>query len=119
MGLNTSTGTLSDKYLLINTASGPGVGLVNQTIQFHGSANPAPSTARPAWLRCIRQRQRRPPTRRSPPRNVGSGKAVAFTFDLAKSIIYTRQGNPAQAATETDGQSPIRPTICSTRHMLT
>ena len=38
----------------------------------------------------------------------GSGKAAAFTYDLAKSIIYTRQGNPAWAAQERDGQAPIR-----------
>ena len=34
------------------------------------------------------------------------GKAIAFTYDLAKSIIYTRQGNPAWAGQERDGQSP-------------
>src|SRR6185436_16149562 len=38
----------------------------------------------------------------------GSGKAAAFTYDLAKSIIQTRQGNPAWAAQERDGQTPIR-----------
>jgi hypothetical protein len=41
MGLSNATGTLSDKFLLVNTLSGrnPGVGIVNQTIQFHGTAN--------------------------------------------------------------------------------
>ena len=44
-------------------------------------------------------------------RNVGTngGKAVAFTYDLARSIVYTRQGDPTKAGVETDGQSPIRP----------
>ena len=41
-------------------------------------------------------------------RKVGSGKAIAYMFDLARSIVYTRQGNPALAGTETDGQGPIR-----------
>ncbi|WP_146173517.1 Ig-like domain-containing protein [Pontibacter mucosus] len=37
------------------------------------------------------------------------GAAVAFTFDLAKSIIYTRQGNPQWAGQKRDGQAgPIR-----------
>ena len=37
------------------------------------------------------------------------GKAIAFAYDLAKSVIYTRQGNPAWAGTKRDGQSgPIR-----------
>ena len=32
-------------------------------------------------------------------RTVGSlgGRAAAFTYDLAKSVVYTRQGNPAWA----------------------
>ena len=43
-------------------------------------------------------------------RSVGSqgGRAAAFTYDLAKSIVYTRQGNPAWAGQERDGSSPIR-----------
>ena len=32
----------------------------------------------------------------------------AFTYDLATSIVYTRQGNPAWAAQERDGFTPIR-----------
>ena len=44
-------------------------------------------------------------------RNVGfsGGQAAAFTFDLARSIVYTRQGNPAWAGQERDGVTPIRP----------
>ena len=43
-------------------------------------------------------------------RSVGSngGHAAAFTYDLAKSIVETRQGNPAWAGQERDGTAPIR-----------
>src|SRR5262249_40384158 len=38
------------------------------------------------------------------------GQAIAFTYDLAKSIVYTRQGNPAWAGQKRDGDiPPIRP----------
>ena len=37
LGLNAPSGTLANAYLLVDTASGPGVGIVNETIQFHGS----------------------------------------------------------------------------------
>lgn len=100
---------LSNGYLLVNTSASPGNGIVNQTIQFHGAAdlynlNGASSlatlyssataaTANPALTL----------------RNAGSGKAAAFTYDLAASIVYTRQGNPAWAAQERDGFAPIRP----------
>ena len=37
-------------------------------------------------------------------RSVGSagGQAAAFTYDLARSVVYTRQGNPAWAGQERD-----------------
>ena len=43
-------------------------------------------------------------------RAVGSngGQVAAFTYDLAKSVIYTRQGNPAWSGQERDGILPIR-----------
>ena len=49
-------------------------------------------------------------------RSVGAngGQAAAFTYDLARSVVYTRQGNPAWAGQERDGE-PARsaPTTCS------
>ena len=43
-------------------------------------------------------------------RTVGAngGQAAAFTYDLARSVVYTRQGNPAWAGQERDGIAPIR-----------
>lgn len=43
-------------------------------------------------------------------RGVGAsgGQAAAFTYDLARSIVYTRQGNPAWSGQERDGITPIR-----------
>jgi hypothetical protein len=40
-------------------------------------------------------------------RDVGGagGQAAAFTYDLARSVVYTRQGNPAWAGTERDGNT--------------
>ena len=44
-------------------------------------------------------------------RSVGAngGQAAAFTYDLARSVVYTRQGNPAWAGQERDGVVGIRP----------
>jgi hypothetical protein len=39
LGITSAGSSLSDKYLLVNTSTGPGVGIVAQTIQFHGTAN--------------------------------------------------------------------------------
>lgn len=111
LGITPATGTLANQYLLINTASGAGKGIVNETIQFHGAAdlytlngatsiatlysNATTATTYPAVTN----------------RTVGSngGQAVAFTFDLSRSIVYTRQGNPDWEGMSRDGQSgPIR-----------
>ncbi|MDN5796713.1 MAG: Ig-like domain-containing protein [Intrasporangium sp.] len=37
------------------------------------------------------------------------GTVSAFTFDLAKSVVLTRQGNPDWAGQDRDGLAPIRP----------
>ena len=39
----------------------------------------------------------------------GKGTAVAFAFDLAKSIVLMRQGNPKWQNTEGDGVEQYRP----------
>jgi hypothetical protein len=38
----------------------------------------------------------------------GRGRAVAWAFDLARSVAYTRQGNPAWANQERDGVDGVR-----------
>ncbi len=110
LGISPVPGNLSNQYLLVNTAGGPGAGIVNQTIQFHGTAdyytlnsatslatlysNATTATVYPAVTMNIV--------------GANAGKAIAFTYDLAKSIVYTRQGNPAWAGQERDGLIPKR-----------
>ena len=36
------------------------------------------------------------------------GQAAAFTYDLARSVVYTRQGNPAWAGDDRDGDLVVR-----------
>ncbi|HWM62689.1 MAG TPA: Ig-like domain-containing protein, partial [Solirubrobacterales bacterium] len=110
LGLTSAGSTLGNAYLQVNTGSSPGAGIVGQTIQFHGIAdrytlngaqsvatlysNASTATANPAVTL----------------RSVGSngGQAAAFTYDLARSIVYTRQGNPAWSGQERDGLNPVR-----------
>ena len=105
LGLADCRHHLTKGYLLVNTASGPGVGIVGQPIQFHGTAdrynlgsasslatlysNAQTGTLNPAVTLC----------------SVGpnGGEAAAFTFDLARSVVYTRQGNPAWSGEDATG----------------
>ncbi len=110
MGLTNASGTLSDKYLLINNINGPGpgTGIVNQTMQYHGAANLHMITGNSGTIALANIYSAASIATNNPAvtmRNVGSngGRAIAFTYDLAKSIVYTRQGNPAWAGTKRDG----------------
>ena len=102
---------MSDKYLLVDNTTTAGKGIVNQTIQYHGPAdlytlNGATSLAT-LYSDAATATQNPAVTMR----NVGSngGVAIAFTYDLARSVVYTRQGNPAWAGQKRDGQiDPIR-----------
>src|SRR5204862_1513647 len=102
--------TIANQYLLINTSQAPGAGLVNQTIQFHGTADaylPAGATAVATLYSDVTT-----PTAYAAVtiNNVGvnGGHAAAFTYDLARSIVYSRQGNPAWSGQERDSLGPIR-----------
>lgn len=106
LGISTAGGILSNQYLLINTTSGPGNGIVNQTIQFHGVAdqytlNTATSIA---TLFSDATTATVYPAVTSNSVGVNGGKAIAFTYDLPKSVVLTRQGNPAWAGQNRDGE---------------
>jgi WD40 repeat protein len=103
---------LSNGYLLIDTTTSPGngIGVSGQPMQFHGTAdrytlNGASSIA--TLYSSFSTATSSPAiTLRS---GIGTGgHAAAFTYDLATSIVYMRQGNPVWAEQERDGLTPIR-----------
>ena len=104
LGLGSDTGDLDNGYLRVNTASVPGAGITSETMQFHDRAdrwtlagatrvadlysNATTATSNPAvTLRSV---------------GTAGGQAAAFTYDLARSVVQTRQGNPAWAGDERD-----------------
>ncbi|MBL0308582.1 MAG: DUF4082 domain-containing protein [Bacteroidetes bacterium] len=110
MGITPAGGTLSDKYLLVNN-SGPGVGIVNQTIQYHGVADQYALNGATSLATLYSDASTATTYPAVTTKSVGSngGIAVAFTYDLAKSVVYTRQGNPEWADQKRDGEiNPIR-----------
>ena len=110
LGLTAGTGTLSDKYLLVNTNTTQGSGIVNQTIQFHGPANLYTLNGGTALATLYSSATSATANPAVTIRDVGTsgGQAIAFAYDLARSVVYTRQGNPAWAGQERDAQTPIR-----------
>ena len=107
------TDNITNTYLLVNTATGtPGAGIVNQTIQYHGDADMytmLPGTTSLATLYNSPTVASTNPAITTVDVGINGGKAIAFAFDLPRSIVLTRQGNLSWAGSSRDGQSgPIR-----------
>lgn len=100
LGLEQVAGQISDGYLQIDANHPVGRGIATESLQFHGPANLyrlAGATAL-AWLSATAEVTSQYPAITLHP--YGQGRVVAWAFDLARSIVYTRQGNPALANQE-------------------
>ncbi|WP_405361500.1 Ig-like domain-containing protein [Kitasatospora sp. NBC_00085] len=101
-GLTPAAGTRADAYLKVDTGAAPGIGITGDTMGYHGPADlytlsgatavatlysdAATATANPAVTL----------------RTAGGGRAAAFSYDLARSVVQTRQGNIAWAGQQRD-----------------
>jgi hypothetical protein len=100
LGLGGDGGDLANGYVGVH----PAMGVTSARMQYHGTADrwsvngavpvatlyagAATAAAGPAvTLRAVGAR---------------GGQAAAFTYDLARSVVYTRQGNPAQVGDKFD-----------------
>lgn len=112
LGLVDANATLSDRYLLVNTSSAPGAGIVAQTIQYHSTADlytlSGASTVATLYSTATIPTSN-PAISLRTGIGTGAGRAVAFAYDLARSIVLTRQGNPAWAGQARINQGgPVR-----------
>ncbi|MGZ4683131.1 MAG: DUF4082 domain-containing protein, partial [Acidimicrobiales bacterium] len=110
LGITPAGGTVDEGYLAVDTSTAPGNGITAETMQFHGSANRYALSGATSVATLLTDAT----TSTSNPavtwRPVGSngGHAAAFAFDLARSVVETRQGNPAWAGQERDGEGGLR-----------
>jgi hypothetical protein len=110
LGLTDGAATLSNAYLMVDTSSRAGSGIVGQSMQFHGDADLYVLNGA-ASLATIYSDADTPTSNPAVTLNsVGTngGQAAAFTYDLARSVVYTREGNPAWAGQDRDGDGVIR-----------
>ncbi|WP_225896428.1 DUF4082 domain-containing protein [Amazonocrinis nigriterrae] len=110
LGLLDTSSSLDNSYLLVDTSTEAGYGIVDQTIQYHGTADRYTLNGASSIANLYTDATTATSNPAITVRNVGNngGTAAAFTYDLARSVIYTRQGNIAWANQERDGLSPIR-----------
>ena len=111
LGITAVGGTISDKYIRVDINTAAGKGIEGQTIQFHGQADLYTANAGTSILATIYSDANTPtsyPAVTSRTAGSNGGEAIAFLYDLARSVVYTRQGNPAWAGQERDGTVPVR-----------
>jgi hypothetical protein len=108
-GLTDAKGTVREGYLAIDQNTEQGRGLVSEKIQFHGTADKyiLSSGETIATLYADKASTKGFPAVVS--NNYGKGNTIAFMYNLPKSIVYTRQGNPLFAGIEKDGIPGLRP----------
>ena len=111
-GLDASAGVLNDGYLRFDAAAvlngtTPAGGLTPLTLQIHGNADRYSTLPGSVTLAQLYSSSS---TATPYPAVVAgsSGRAVAFTYDLARNVVYTRQGNPANANLDIDGDGVLR-----------
>jgi FlgD Ig-like domain len=97
LGLTDADDTVSNGNLQIDTSKAPGKGLTSSPLQFHGEADlyeldgaTSVATLVPGGNPAVSLH------------SVGTGHAAAFAYDLARSVVYTRQGNPSWAGQNRD-----------------
>ena len=110
LGVTIGSGTLSNGYIAVNTATRAGNGIVGDTMQYHGSAHLNTLNGATSIATLYSTANSATPNVAVSLRSVGSsgGQAASFAYDLATSIVYTRQGNPAWFNQERDGATPVR-----------
>jgi len=107
-GLSDAAPKITDGYLKIEQSNDIGRGLASDILQFHGGAD----VYEPKGGDVIASLYRNARTPTDAPAVVshafGKGYAVAFTYNLPKSVALTRQGNWQSAGLEKDGIPGIR-----------
>ncbi len=109
-GLTPRAGTVSEGYLAVNPATEPGAGITTATMQFHGTADRYALDGATAVADLYASASTPAGNPAVTWRDVGTsgGQVAVFAYDLARSVIQTRQGNPAWAGQNRDGQTPNR-----------
>jgi methionine-rich copper-binding protein CopC len=110
LGLTDTGATINDTYLDIDNSNPVGSGLTATSMQYHSTADRYTLSGATSLVALFSNSTTATGNPAVTTRSVGAngGQAAAFVFDLAKSVIQTRQGNPAWSGQERDGSTPIR-----------
>ncbi len=106
LGVSATGATQAGGYIRIEQGQSTGAGLSGVTLPFRGTATHYTSGTATTLATLFADRD----TATAFPAVVRNGTTVTWAFDLARSVAYTRQGDPALAGVERDGEPPVRTT---------
>jgi len=111
LGLGGDAGDLAEGYVGVDTGAPPGAGITAATMQFHGVADVWSGGAARTVATLYEDASRPTASPAVTLRSVGTagGAAAAFTYDLARSVVATRQGNIAWAGEKRETESATAP----------
>jgi hypothetical protein len=107
-GIKPGGSSVSGGYIAIDTTARQGKGLIGKPMQFHGTADKCMLNDGSALAALSGSKNLTPAFPGVISNNYGKGRTIAFLYNLPKSIVYTRQGNPAFAGAEKDGIPGLR-----------
>lgn len=110
-GIEHTGAHVSEATMRIDTSRAPGRGLPAEPMRVHGASDIVRPASDVQIVATVDDAAQAVPAPLVTVREVGAngGTVAAFTFDLAQSVMLTRQGNPAWAGQESDGVHPLRP----------
>jgi hypothetical protein len=107
-GITPAAGNLTDGYITIDTSSVLGRSLTSSPLQFHGTADIYTVNKGIAIATLIAGKQATDLFPAVVSNTYDKGHCVAFLYNLPKSIVLTRQGNPLFAGIEKDSIPGLR-----------
>ena len=107
-GITPVEGIINEGYIRLNPLSYQGKGLPAETMQFHGSADKYDLVSAKIIADLYSDQDSVTGFPVVVSNDFGKGKTLAFLYNLPKSIVYTRQGNPEFAGIEKDGIPGLR-----------
>jgi len=107
-GITPTGGKMTEGYVVIDTATRQGRGLVGRPMQFHGTADLYALQGAESLAGLLVDRKSAVVFPAVLSHQYGKGLTTAFLYNLPQSIVFTRQGNPAFAGIEKDGIPGLR-----------
>lgn len=107
-GIVKGAGIISEGYIRTDPDSEQSAGITKEAIQFHGTADICKLNGASTIASMFQDEKSASEFPAVILNNSGKGRVIAFLYNLPKSIVYTRQGNPLSAGIEKDGIPGLR-----------